>query len=95
MPEDEPIESGKNKEKEANLDGNRSVKTDPKGGRIGKNRSTKLNSTGYESKTKPIQPEDDRTRPIRKEANSTQPKIRKEVEVDEEEKEGKKRHYHG
>ena len=93
--EDEPVKSGKNKKKETNPDGNRSVKTDPKSGRIHKNRSTKLNSTKYESERKPVQPEDDRTRPIRKEANPTQPKIQKEVEIDEEKKEGKKRHYHG
>ena len=95
MSEDEPVESGKNKEKKVNPNENRSVETDPNGDHIGKNRSTVSGWTEYESDRKPIQPKDDRTIPFRKEADPDQPKIRKEVKVDDEKKEGKQRHYHG
>ena len=91
--EDEPVESGKNKEKKANPNGNRSVETDPNGDQIGKNRSTVSGWTEYESDRKPIQPKDDRTRPIGKETNTTQSEVEK-IEADDYNEEAKKRHHH-
>ena len=53
-PKFEPDKAGENEEKKANPDEKKRNESDPKGGGIGKNRSTDSDSVKYNSERKPI-----------------------------------------